>query len=448
MTSRFYLPDLERISGISRSATACAAAEAEKILDREPDNISLEELAILLKGLLSPGSESVSAIIRDRGADLRRRLFGNSVVAMAPVEISNTCASDCVFCGWRVSNRSMKRLRVPADMVLLQVEYLVSLGISYIELVCGDDIRTVRDVLPGLIQGSREIFSRYGIDGKINFCTLALTEDQYRDFREIGADAMIVWQEAYDPEIYRAHILAGPKHHGIGNDWKTRDDGDGWRFRLQSQERAMRAGLEVALGTMLGLNPDVITEFLCVVDHARYLVASYGASAGKPVIIGMPRWNPITTPETDRRPGSVPNIDRIFPDLAALYLLALPSPGTWVFPNCRVPLPIQVEAVRVGGAFTSTEVKLGPGGYLPSLMKRMDSAGEDTSDLRSRLGALLRQVDDDETVEHALDAREQFVHHYHAHGVYCDEMQKAGLEIVQGVRVPEPVNTGTVNGGR
>ena len=49
----------------------------------------------------------------------------------------------------------------------------------------------------------------------------------------------------------------------------------------------MRAGLEVALGSMLGLNPDVCTEFLATVNHARYLASAdvqqvcYGIIAGR-----------------------------------------------------------------------------------------------------------------------------------------------------------------------
>ena len=111
----------------------------------------------------------------------------------------------------------------------------------------------------------------------------------------------------------------------------------------------MRAGLEVALGAMLGLNPDVTTEFLATVDHARYLAANYNPSPEHPLIIGMPIWNAITTRETDLRPAERLDMNHLFPALAALYLLALPENYTWVFPNCRVPLNTQIEAAkRVG----------------------------------------------------------------------------------------------------
>jgi 2-iminoacetate synthase ThiH len=330
----------------------------------------------------------------------------------------------------------MKRLKMPPDLVLLQVDYLVGLGIHYIELVSGDDIGVVRDTLPDLVRGTREIFEKHGVRGKVNFCTLALTEGQYAALRHAGGDAMIVWQEAYDPEVYRRHIVAGPKHSGLDDNWKWNGD-NGWLFRIQSQERAMRAGVEVALGTMLGLNSDMVTEFLAVVEHARVLRERYGATPEHPITIGMPIWNPITTPGTDKRPGGTMSAVDLFPTLAALYLLALPWDGIWVFPNCRVPLEVQIEAVRVAGAFTSTEVKLGPGGYLPALIRHARQQGEDTSQLRERVAKLLREGGTGEAeLAQALDEREQFVHHYHEHRVYRDALERAGLQVTNGVQIP------------
>jgi hypothetical protein len=127
----------------------------------------------------------------------------------------------------------------------------------------------------------------------------------------------------------------------------------------------------------------------------------------------------------------------LFPTLAALYLLALPWDGIWVFPNCRVPLEVQVEAVRVAGAFTSTEVKLGPGGYLPAIIRHMRQQGMETGDLRERVAALLREGGTAEAeLARALDEREQFIHHYHEHRVYRDALERAGMQVTAGTRIP------------
>ncbi len=437
----YYAPDMQALARVSRGAAPAGRADAEAILRSAGSPLPLEDLARLVRGLQDPArSADVMELVCEAGAAVRRRLFGNRVVPMAPVELANTCASDCQFCGWRISNRAMKRLRMPHDLAMLQVEYLVDLGIPYIEFVSGDDIGVVRDLLPGLVRDTRRLFARRGIRGKVSFCTLALTENQYAALREAGGDSMIVWQESYDPVTFRHHVTGGPKAFGIHDDWRVaRDDGDGWRFRVESQERALRAGVEVALGSMLGLAPDLTSEFLATVDHARYLADTYGATPDRPVIIGMPIWNHITTRETDLRPRNAPSLVSIFPALAALYLLALPSPGTWVFPNCRVPLATQVEASRVAGAFTSTEVKLGPGGYLPAIVRKMAADGQDVRPLLNDVRQLLRATGHDVTeLAHALDEREQFVHHYHAHAQYARAMTKAGLELTRDVVIPAP----------
>lgn len=432
----FYSPDLQSLRATGAVAPA-SLEESVRILQRAGQPLDLHDLAVLMNTLLSPDSQQVIPLITDAAARERTELFDNWVVPMAPVEISNTCASDCLFCGWRVSNRAMKRLKMPADLAMMQVEYLVDNGIHYIEFVSGDDITVVRDLLPGLIRDTRELFKQRGIDGKISFCTLALTESQYADLKAAGADNMIVWQEAYDHEIFNAYVKGGPKAFGITDDWKIDRGGDGCAFRIQSQERALRAGLEVALASMLGLNPDITTEFLATVDHARYLVQNYNISPEHPLIIGMPIWNAITTRESDLRPAERLNMHALFPAIAALYLLALPGKATWVFPNCRVPLNTQIEAAKVAGAFSSTEVKVGPGGYLPDIIRRKQAAGEDTAALEERIFSLLKETGSDiDQLRRLLDQREQFQHHYHAHEQYRKAMEKAGLRLTPGAVVP------------
>jgi len=428
-TRPFYQPDMALLARLSASSEP-SVENSRQILARAGEVIDLADIAVVMNTLLSPVGPEIYKDIRNTGAALRQKLFGNLVVPMAPVEISNTCASDCLFCGWRVSNREMKRMRMPADLAMLQVEYLVDAGIDYIEFVSGDDITVVRDLLPQLIDQTRKLFGDRGRQGKVSFCTLALTELQYSELKSAGADSMVVWQETYDPAVFASHVKGGPKAFGISDEWKVDRSGDGCRFRIESQERAMRAGLEVALGSMLGLNPDICSEFLATVDHARYLAHTYGISPEHPLIIGMPIWNAITTSSTDLRQSGGFNITSVFAELAALYLISLPWEGTWVFPNCRVPMATQIEAARVGGAFTSTEVKLGPGGYLPSIIARLRQTGKESSAIEQKAWEILKeQPGGVEELQKALDQREQFIHHYHSHDDYRRAMSQVGLEL-------------------
>lgn len=438
-----YRPDLSRLRAIAQQARVLSEAEVEGLLfELEEPQLSLEQVACLVKSVLAFPNSRIVGLILSKSEQLRRRLFGDVIVPMAPIEIANTCVSDCLFCGWRLSNRQMKRLRIPVDLLMLQVEYLLDLGINYIEFVSGDDIFAVRRQLPILLKETRNLFAARRIEGKTCFCTLALTEWQYHELREQGADAMIVWQETYDPAIFRQYVTGGPKAFGICDDWSWNDGADGWLFRYQSQERALRAGLEVAVGTMIGLNPDIVFEIVATVDHARYLMENYPVTSDHPLIIGMPIWNPIPTPSSDRRRDDLLDVEGLFPLFAAIYLLSLPSSATWVFPNCRVSLHTQVTAARVAGVFSSTEVKLGPGGYLPSVIHRLDQDGKDTTELRNRLLHLIGEnVEDVRDLARALDEREQFVHHYHAHREYVEALNASGLRLIRGVRLPHALTT-------
>lgn len=372
--------------------------------------------------------------IRERviqvASDVRRCIFNGHVVVMAPIEVGNVCCSDCNFCGWRVNNHEMPRSRAPKEVVLEQARYLISKGIYSIELVCGDDPVMVRDMFPELIGEVRKLFPP-DVDGRIQICTMSLTKKQYEELKEAGADGIIVWQESYNKKVYRQHIHSGPKGHGMTDDWKVDTGGDGFTFRLQSQDRALEAGLEIALGSMLGLNPNLNYEILATIQHARHLFER-GIDETNPLIVGMPTWNKITTPKTDMRPPEYQDPTAIFPYVAAVYLLSLDKKKAWIFPNCRVPLDTQVQSLLAGGVYTSTEVKLGPGGYLPRALQ--DAVGRGDKETQERIRKIMsayigRDFHDLAGLQAHLDQMEQFQHYFYTHKEYKRAFHNAGLHV-------------------
>jgi phenylacetate-coenzyme A ligase PaaK-like adenylate-forming protein len=421
----------DKLMNISHDHTRPTLRAVEQLINKASDApLGFSEINSLINGIYSPDFPKIKECVLQASADLRQQIYGNKVIPMAPVEVSNHCSSDCKFCGWRSSNQEMDRIRISEALILEQIRYLVGKGIHYIELVGGDDVRFVRSILPSLIKSVRALEKEIGASIKICFCTMALTSKHYRDLKEAGADSMIVWQETYDPKCYQNYVIGGPKAHGITDDWLVDPTGDGYSFRLHSQERALDAGLEVAMGTILGLNENINFEILATINHARYLREHYRINADNPLIIGMPTWNAITTPVTDQRTDSIEKIDPYFSYIASIYLLSLPFKDTWVFPNCRVDLDTQVESVKAAGVFTSTEVKLGPGGYLPAALADLRNRGESTA----KLDAIIREESQRKHADASefltqLDAKEQFVHFYDTHEAYVQRFSQAGLEI-------------------
>ena len=408
------------------------AAELKAILEKaSAESLTLAESNRLFNLIYSAEFPVLAEQVLEASRKARERVFGRKVAVMAPVEVSNRCASDCLFCGWRASNPDIPRTKISPELVLEQIKYLLDLGIGYVELVGGDDFQFVQKELPDLARACRRLIAERNMDGHVCVCSMAVTEQHYRDWKSYGIDSMLVWQETYDPDLYAEKIVAGPKARGITDAWQLGGRGDGYGFRASSQERAMKAGLNVGLGFMLGLNPDINFEFLMTIQHVQHLVREFGSSRRRPIIIGMPTWNRITTPRTDKRPSQMMDVETVFPFLSAVYFLSLPKGQVLVFPNCRVSIDAQIRAVEVAGPFTSTEVKLGPGGYLPAVIRHKESRGEDTAPLRRRIldefgmdCADLAKMEDD------LDEGEQFIHHFHSHKTYVERMAERGLEVV------------------
>ncbi|WP_342723710.1 4Fe-4S cluster-binding domain-containing protein [Bradyrhizobium sp. B097] len=371
----------------------------------------------------TPDFERIKAMVLDCSSKIRVRKYGCSVVTLSPVEVTNRCASNCDFCGWRADNTQMGRVTIDEELVDIQTQYLLEKGVQDIELVGGDDIRFVR-VLPALLRRLRSRLPT-GVSHLL-FSTMALTELQYQTLAACGADGVIMWQETYDESVYNHHISRGPKACGIDEEFRIVKNGNGFLFRLQSQDRAAQAGLALSVGSMLGLNKDVAFDVLATIHHARYLCTTYAPV--RPLIIGMPTWNEITTPETDKRPEQILDIEKCFSFFASLYLLALSDLNIWVFPTCRVSMTAHIEAVRVAGAYTSTEVKTGPGGYLVDALRNADSRVRQTitEKLHGKFGeesisanALLKR----------LDEIEQFKHYHYPHETFARALAVAGIKI-------------------
>lgn len=418
--NHYCVPSAELLD-VAKDGTPVSPGELDALLDQLDDReLTYAQVGRLVNSLHSPSAAEIKRRVISESTRLRARKYGARVVPMAPVEVTNRCSSRCAFCGWRSDNKDMRRLAITEELVLLQVRYLVEKGIGHIELVGGDDITFVRDLLPRLIPKVRELLPAGGL---VHVCTMALTSQQYGELRGCGADSMIMWQETYDKDLYDRLITAGPKAWGIDEVFKVTRGGDGFRFRLESQDRAVREGLAVSVGSMLGLNPNLAFEMLATIDHARYLTETYQPTHA--VIIGMPTWNRITTPRTDLRPELTISVEDCFAYLASIYFLALHLHDVWVFPNCRVGLDVQADAVAAAGVFTSTEVKLGPGGYLASALRQLPIT--DREAVLAELPTTLHGEVDLASLAGDLDEMEQFHHHYQRHEDYVRAFESRHL---------------------
>lgn len=380
--------------------------------------LEISQTALLLNLVRSRPLPALRQAVIDNARVVRHRVFGAQYAAMVPVEVTSYCSSHCVFCGWKSGNHAIPRLALGLDGLLGELDALSALGFSHFELSGGDDLAFLKGPMFDFIAESKKAITRKIPRARLSACFTPLLESHYRRLAAAGLDTVLTWQETYDPVQYAQMVRSGPKANGLDEDFRVIPGGNGFLARARSQESAVRAGLQVGLGVMLGLSKALEADVLSAVSHARQLVDAYRESIS-PIIIGMPVWNPIPTADYDESWAYKDKIDIVanFELLAAIYLLSMPDGFAWVFPNCRVPMEVQADAVETAGCFTSTSVRLVPGSY--GAVK----VGAERAYERSTVPLA------DLSTEKLLSG-EQFVHTYHDDADYREALRARRLHAI------------------
>ena len=421
-----YQNALSQIVNATDRASSAIQAHGliESILARRLESkngISANDAALLLSTLRNQDLRSSWPSILAAASILRARCYGTHVATMVPIEIGSYCSSNCAFCGWRRDTSAMLRLRVKRRALISQVRHLAKMGFSHFELSGGDDLIFLQSELYDTVKAVKSVIDEVTCGGRLSICLTPLMAQHYDALREVGLDTVLTWQETYDRTTFQTLISKGPKANGIDDNFQLVRGGDGFLSRASSQERAVKAGLQVGIGVMLGLAPCPEADILSTILHGQHLLYLAGDSA-KPLIIGMPTWNPITTSVSDNRSSwhRPFEVNEVFEIIGAIYLLCFPDFKAWIFPNCRVPMETQISTIKTAGVFTSTMVRVGPGAYLADtsgeevFQEIFQASSEDTKKL---------------TRQDVLQG-EQFQHHFHSHADYLKAFRESGIHVV------------------
>ncbi len=179
--------------------------------------------------------------------------FKNKRSFFNPLYISNVCFADCPYCGFRVSNNYITRRTLNLAEVQQETDALTKRKVSNIKVLAGDykHSKYVKMVSRN-IQAIRE-------NTKVKWVGIevaSLDESEYEILLESGVQSVTVFQETYDESIYYQLHKSGA-HKGD------------FEYRLNSQERAIRAGInQVGFGVLLGIG-DWRNDVLAMWDHAN-----------------------------------------------------------------------------------------------------------------------------------------------------------------------------------
>ncbi|MCK6596728.1 MAG: hypothetical protein L6Q37_00060 [Bdellovibrionaceae bacterium] len=384
---------------------------------RSPLGLKDSDIALILVTLFDYRfTDDVSNLLIKYSTVLRRKTFSNFLSTMVPIEVSSYCASNCKFCGWKSSNKDMIRLRINDDGFFEQLKYLVNMGFTHIEIASGDDLDFIKNNLNDLIKKIKFYYPQI----RLSICLTPLSTNTYNTLLNSGLDAVLTWQETYNKDLFNSFITSGPKSKGINDSIKPVVNGNGFLDRMMSQERALESGLQVGLGVMLGLSDTPGTDILSLILHGKYLIQKFSSNI-KPLIIGMPTWNHITTENYDIKNSEVSkfSIENLFPAIASLYFISFEDKKAWIFANCRVSMKTQVNTIQAASVFTSTMVLLGPGAYLKKSLITSSFSRYFSKFSNSK----------SEISENELLLGEQFKHYFYEHSKYIDEFERHGLSI-------------------
>lgn len=203
--------------------------------------------------------------------EITRREFGDGIFVSGLLAFSNICVNDCTYCGLRVSNTAIPRMRLPVDDIRRAVDRFRETGLDRVFLVSGED----------RIYAVEEIAAVTAYAKSLGFhVTLGVgeyPEEALRAFRDAGCDCFTLKYETSNREVFRR--------------CKPTSDFDA---RMACIRQVKPLGMELGSGNIVGLEgqtmDDLVNDILLMrgldVDWAP--VVPYLPAPGTPMAATTP----------------------------------------------------------------------------------------------------------------------------------------------------------------
>lgn len=335
--------------------------DRELLAGRNPDPIQVRDIlsksrsmATLLPSetatLLHVDDPELLEEMRITGLEIKLRAYDNRIVTFAPLYLANHCVNSCRYCGFRIENRQMKRVRLSSDDIKREVQALAGTfghkrlvavygehpqcGIDYLE----ESIHAIYDVRVPTRKGHANI-------RRVNVNAAPLDIASLKRLKQVGLGTFQVFQETYHRGTYqRVHGNKSLKAN--------------YRWRLYAMHRAQEAEVDdVGLGVLFGLY-DWRFEVMGLLHHVRALEqTSRGIGAHT---ISFPRLEPAHNAPISRNPQYAVS-DSDF--LKLITVLRLSVPYTGLICTARESAAVRNDAVRRGITQMDASTRIGLGAY-------------------------------------------------------------------------------------
>ena len=314
---------------IEQRITAATPQQIDRALQQQRLNIDD------FSQLLSPNiTDSQLELMAERAQRITRQRFGRIILLYAPLYLSNECFNGCKYCGFSADNH-FPRKTLTLKEIEREAKILRSQGFRHMLLLTGEAPKVAGiDYLENAVKIIKKQC------GSVSIEVFPMDMDGYQRMVAAGVDGLTVYQETYDPELYRQLHPYGPKSD--------------YHYRLEAPERAGAAGLRrIGIGSLLGLGNSLSDVFYSGL-HALYLARKFWRTQ---VTLSFPRLCPA---EGGFQPNSIVDDRQLTQFICALRLL-IPDAGLVL--STRESAELRNNLLPLGITQMSAGSCTAPGGY-------------------------------------------------------------------------------------
>jgi len=128
---------------------------------------------------------------------VRKKFVGDEIHLRGLIEFSNICSKNCFYCGIRRDNKNVKRYKLEPDVIIGFAKKAAEMGFKTVVLQSGEgNIYSLAEMIK-IISGIKKL----GV--AITLSIGEKTEEEYKAYKEAGADRFLLRIETTDKELYK-----------------------------------------------------------------------------------------------------------------------------------------------------------------------------------------------------------------------------------------------------
>ena len=312
--------------------------------------LSLEETAVLINAT----DPDLIEEIKEGARRLKEKVYGERIVLFAPLYVGDLCTNNCQYCGFRSSNKGMKRITLTADELINETKALIDQGHKRLIMVYGEHPKYSAEFIAETVRVVYGVKSQNGEIRRLNINAAPFDIPGFRTIKDAGIGTFQIFQETYHQPTYEKVHLGGVKRN--------------YEWRLTALDRAQEAGIDdVGIGALFGLY-DWRFEVMGLVRHVNHFEAVYNVG---PHTISFPRIQNAMSLNIDKDKLV---LDDEFVRLVSILRLAVPYTGMIL--TAREPASIRDQILRFGVSQIDGGTNLELGGYSKGKKQTQDMSME------------------------------------------------------------------------